>query len=245
MKAKKKLISGWCMSGGHEGHKAFSPSGKPLRTCLNWRDCGCHCHAEVTAMYELAGIPREEPEQSHEYIEWVLEQRREFRSPDAIADGLRDGLSSPIGTSTLPNIESAPTGRPATPAGTLAAPRHVSEPLTATGRRTRGSLESEVLAVCVNFAAGVYEAEYCTPKMVAQEIGKTYAVEPPSTGAINAVWDRWEKLGFAKQDKKPSRFTAFTADVPNQAARLEKLKAQARSQKKRTRSEIKRGIRTA
>jgi hypothetical protein len=110
---------------------------------------------------------------------------------------------------------------------------------TPTGIRAKGQLENEVLAVCNDFAKGVYDWSDCTPKLVSEEIARKKAIEPPSTGAINAVWDRWEKLGFALQGKKPSRFVAFCVD--GSLLTLEDMKLKAKRQRRLSQAESRRG----
>jgi hypothetical protein len=114
-------------------------------------------------------------------------------------------------------------------------------PTTPTGRKARGELEYEVLAVCADFAADVFDWETCTPKLVAAEIGKREAKEPPSTGAINAVWQRWEQLGFASHNKKPLRFLFFN-QPEHSASDLQSLKVKTRRAKRRSLTEAKRGV---
>lgn len=241
---KLKYVTGFCANKQCEGTKPKSPSGAPMRTCEFWETCPCKCHAQITEMYELTGMDRESPEQSAEYLEWVRVQRHQFVMPSPFDVDPVAGLSSSDGTDTPLGDEgpvATPYGTPATPLSTGA--RHPVEPVfapTPTGRRARGQLEYDVLQICDEYSRDVYEWEYCTPKLVAERIGKMNEAEPPSTGAINAVWDRWEKLGFAKQDKKPSRFVCF--EVDGSIRTLEKMKVEVKRNKKRVQAEIRRGI---
>lgn len=236
---KDRYQSGFCAAGSHEGTKPVSYSGRPMKTCDFWQTCPCKCHEDITKMYELTDMDREPPEQSAEYQAFIREQRHQFVMPSFYDSAILDGLSSVDGTDTPPGDE-GPATDPARPVtGTPAPPSEPTFGPTPTGRRARGQLEYDVLKVCADYADNHYEWDICTPKMVAEQIGKMNATEPPSTGAINAVWDRWEKLGFAKQDKKPSRFVGFESAYTAQS--LDMLKARVKRDKKRGQAEIKRG----
>lgn len=245
-KVKKKLISGFCANGQHEGTKPVSFNGAPMRSCDLWENCGCTCHGKITEMYQLAGMDREPPEQSVDYLAAMRAQRAEFAMPSLYDMPPDTPLSTPDGTGTPPDVERVVATPERAAYGTNEPPPHGTvEPTfdpTPTGRRARGQLEFDVLKICDEFSRDVYEWEHCTPKLVAERIGHMYATEPPSTGAINAVWDRWEKLGFAKQDKKPSRFVCFEMD--GSLVTLQMLKAKVRSDKKRLRADQRRGVRT-
>lgn len=236
---KDKYQTGFCANKQCEGTKPKSHSGKPLKTCEFWETCPCSCHELITQMYQITGMDREPPEQSEEYLAWVRAERAQFVMPSVWDTDPVDGLSSFDGTDTLPDDE-GPVAVPvrAGNGASGAAPQPVFAP-TPTGRRARGQLEYDVLTVCTDFAANVFDWEICTPKAVSEEIGKRYAIEPPSTGAVNAVWDRWEKLDFAVQDKKPSRFIKFTGEHTVQ--HLELIKARVKREKKRGQAEAKRG----
>jgi hypothetical protein len=193
-------------------------------------------------MYAMLGMERQPVEQAAEYVAYVDKLAFETRM---MLDSLERNavLSSSVGVIAHTGNEEAlgvPGNVPHTPLSS--GPHGTVEPVfhaTPTGRRARGQLEYDVLKICDDFAHDVYEWEYCTPKNVAEEIGKMHATEPPSTGAINAVWDRWEKLGFAVQDKKPSRFVKFEIDGSIQT--LDMLKIRARRDKKMGKAEAKRG----
>jgi hypothetical protein len=195
-------------------------------------------------MYADLGMDREPPEQSHEYLEHLREQQSKWDVPSLYDMPPVEPLSITGGTDAPSDTSERPTV-PSRAAEPLVSGTHgtVTRPpqLTPTGRRAKGTLEIDVLRVCEEFSRNEYEWEYCTPKNVAERIAKTYAIESPSTGAINAVWDRWEKLGFAVQDKKPSRFVRF--EIDGSEATLNMLKMRTKRDKKRTQSEIKRGIR--
>lgn len=241
---KLKHPTGFCANKQCEGTKPKSPSGSPMRTCQFWETCPCKCHAQITEMYELTGMDREPPEQTAEYLAWVREQRHQFVSPSPFDIDPVDGLSSSGGTDT-PLGDEDPVAVPVRDAAAPLSPgrRVTPEPVfapTPTGRRARGQLEYDVLQICMEYAANVYDWEYCTPKLVAERIGKMNDTEQPSTGAINAVWDRWERLEFAIQDKKPSRFVRFVPENPSPAV-LDMIKARTKRDKRRTQADMKRG----
>lgn len=243
LKNRNKYPTGFCnpyqpLSGqSHEGDKVNR------RVCDFWDSCPCYCHYMIDQMYEMAGLPREPAEQGAEYLAKRDHARLETDLMlESITRNLRQStiLSNDIDTFPRVDIEGTAAGQLDSAHGTLDQPLRPQFAPTPTGRRARGQLEYDVLEVCNDFASGVYDWEYCTPKLVAEQIGKKYAVEPPSTGAINAVWDRWEKIEFAVQDKKPSRFVKFTGKSTPED--LELLKGRMKRQKKRTVAEQRRGI---
>lgn len=239
---KWKYKSGWCENKQCEGTKPVNWRGTPMRICHLWEKCPCECHALITQMCEMADMERILPEQSAEYLAYMREQRAGLIGPAELDLFDSPVLSSDDGTPAHPDT-SDPTTVPARDAEGHVSTLEYLAPgpvftATPTGRRARGQLEEDVREVCEEFARDVYEWEHCTPKNVAERIAKKYAIEPPSTGAINAVWDRWEKLGFAKQDKKPSRFVSFVTD--GSARTLAALKDRTKRDKKRTRAEIQR-----
>lgn len=249
---KNKYVSGFCNGNGKpkqcEGTKPVDSTGSPMRTCMDWENCPCKCHSDITAMYEMAGIDREPPEQSAEYLAKVhahdLETRLMLDEVYAMTARSR-ALSSIGGTDAHPADERPSTGTLDTQDGASASltsplPSRVVFTPTPTGRRARGQLEYDVLQVCREYSQGVYDWPACTPKAVADRIGSMNATEPPSTGAINAVWDRWEKINFAEQAKKPSRFVKFTGDSTDMA--LDRIKGASKRAKKLAQAEQKRGV---
>lgn len=241
--AKKSLISGFCANGWHEGTKPKSKKGQPFAICKCWQTCTCECHSKITDMYESLGLPREEAMQNPEYLEVVRAERAQFVMPDPVL-ARYDGLSNDGGGFPHDGDEEPATGLEPGTLGTLddtppvpVAPRFAPTP---TGRRARGQLEADVLKVCQEFVDEVYDWEICTPKLVAEQIGKRYTIEPPSTGAVDAVWNRWETLEFAKRDHKPSRFVGFTGE--SSFVHLESIKLAKKRAKKRGIAEQRRGI---
>lgn len=246
-RVKARRITGQCSRKQCEGTKPVDWQGNPMSVCLMWEWCVCDCHALITRMYKEVGMDRLPPEQPPAYIARLREQEAKWDMP-SVFDPLP---ATPLSTPGDPNPQTIPredVGDPVAPrVGGSVAPAPAMPPrmqVTATGRRAKGTLESDVLVICIEFAGDVYEWEYCTPKLIAEEIGKRYAVEPPSTGAINAIWDRWEKLGFATQDKKPSRFVKFNLQG-NQEINLVNLKAKVKRDKRTDKMAARHGLRPA
>jgi hypothetical protein len=239
---KKKILSGFCANGLHEATQP-KRGGQPMAICTCWETCGCQCHEKITSIYTSLNLPREPAEQNPEYVEWARAERSRFVMPDPII-GAYAAHSTGDGTIPHGEDEGSHTGQQDSALDPLAGGATVSGVPrfgpTPTGRRARGQLEADVLKVCQDFANNVFEWEICTPKLVAEEIGHRYTIEPPSTGAIDAVWNRWEELGFAKRDKKPSRFVSFEGD--SSFVYLQSLKVGKKRAKKRAIAEQRRGI---
>lgn len=230
MAARKKIITAWCQQKQCEGTKPRNWKGDPLPTCRMVEICEHECHKLLDKMFSDAGVPR------------VVQSNPEYRpqsttfwlpSWDARSDVA--ALESGTGMDTQPYASSpaaanvaAPVARPAT--------------RTPTGRKARGQLEYEVLAICREWSQGVWEWEHCTPKVVSERIGKVNSAEPPSVGAIGAIFDRWEKLGFARQAKKPVRFLEFV-DSDGSDAALDRIKAELKYRTKRAKAAQRRGVR--
>lgn len=202
-----KFKSGFCNSGWCEGTAAQDSAGEYVKTCPLWDKCNCQCHINVDKMFIMTGEQRILMENS---------KYKPVKSPFIMPDPLEIAAAR-----MEAQIKSAPD-RPM-----VAASNNVRFHETPTGKRARGQLEYEVLRVCEQFMKGQIEEEILTPQVIALEIDE---VEPPSVGAIGAVFDRWVKLGFAKCEKKPVRFTSFTVD--GQMHGLDAMKAKAKQKQK-------------
>jgi len=223
---KNHYVTGFCLVGAHEGMRPKF-SGVPAKTCENWAGyhdpqygdipaCTCKCHVEITEMYNITGLERitaDNPEyrtpRSPYYMPDPLEISRRSSSVLADDDGPVQSARPAIVSPVLPM---------------LPAP---SRPPTPTGKRARGQLEDEVLRVCGAFVRGELEHEILTPAAIAREIDE---VEPPSVGAIGAVFDRWVKIGFARCEKGPVRFEAFTLEGAEKG--LEYMKSKVKREKR-------------
>lgn len=222
-----KIKTGYCNMGQCEGTKPKGNKDKPLPTCSAFTLCACKCHAEIDEMFKITEMERIEvvnPEYIPERVEFNIfdylktpEDEVPFSDVRVNGDGR---LEQPVAATTAPAVAPLTTRR------------------TDTGRAARGGLEAQVLEQCQVFAAGNIEA---TPKMIAEIIADKYKIPTPSTGAIGAVFNRWESLGFAKQARKPVRFTGFTGD--GTWVELSQLKARTKRAKKQSLSAARRGYR--
>lgn len=204
------MLTGFCHSGWHEGMKARSASGQPAPTCKFYINCPCDCHARLNRMFDLAGNERILVDNS----DWKPEST--FVMPTA-RDVIVASSFIPAGTGVGIMRESpAPEIVPATIERTFVP--------TPTGRAGRGELESWVREATDIWA--VEKDVLCTPQYVAKMIGQRKGINPPSSGAVDAVFNRWAALGFAKIERKPTRFEGYTEDGIKLG--LETMKARAK-----------------
>jgi hypothetical protein len=242
LKGRDKFVSGFCNEYGKIGqHEGMKPEagGKPMPTCKFWDSCPCKCHYDIDRMYQMIGQPRTAPVED-EYKPDI----GHFVLPEEPLPVHADALSSANGVNghAIPEGIGAPVPR---------AVRIASLPPTPSGRRHRGQLEYDVLDICERwmddenvFGADKHPGpEQCTPKWVAEVIADEQNVPTPSTGAIQAVWDRWEKLGICTQAKKPARFTGWVGEFNGTAAMLDRIKASKKRQDKSAKAAQKRGFR--
>lgn len=207
--AKARYITGFCGVGFHEGMKPKTRGGVALKVCVSWIQCACKCHTDITKMHELTSterVPHPNPDYSP--------VKNPFWMPSMDERAMlheRHDHEVPVEPVVRNPLEAQAKRFDATP----------------TGKRARGQLEDEVLAVCGSFVRGELPYEDLTPKEVATEIDK---FDPPSVGAIGAVFDRWVSLGFARCEKRPVRFVSFTLD--GMTIGLEGLKAKAKREAK-------------
>jgi len=190
MAATTKYLTGFCSIGQHEGTRPRGYNDKPLKTCYFWQECSCDCHIQITKMFEMTGqerIPVDNPE--------YIVPKRTFWIPSDDPD---------YGISALAAPEITPEGVSATVIA-----KEVS--VTPTGRTSRGGLESWVQRECLAWLVD-RDPEYGLPvRIISEEIGRVEAINPPSQGAIAAVFDRWVKYGYALFADKPRRFTGLTS----------------------------------
>lgn len=224
LKGRDKYVSGFCNDHGKmaqcEGTKPKSFRGTPMPTCPFWSTCPCECHKRVDEIYEMTGVERQEMS-NPEYIP----VRSEFVIPEV-----------PI--PSLANVASSNGGPIATPTVEHDAPANVT-PLTtrrtALGYAVKGTLEAQVWDAVQKLDNPITTAK------VSDFITSNYRVPTQSRGAIQAVWVRWEGLGFATMGKKPVRFVSFTGEGTWQE--LERMKASVKRQKKKEQSDFRRGVR--
>lgn len=92
------------------------------------------------------------------------------------------------------------------------------EPGVASGanRRPRGWLADDVKAVCDLYVTGelqIAENKTLTPHRAASAVMKIDGLsKAPSTGAVQAVFKRWEKIGFAIFARDPFAFIDYSEE---------------------------------
>ena len=217
-----KFKTGFCANGFCEGTKARDYKGKPVMTCKFYLTCACKCHADIWFMSKMTGMDRQLMD-NPEYVS----PKRTFWLPEDDPDWTGDVLSMPDEPDAPEPVESPVAATVAPSAGRSFAP-------TATGRAARGQLEYWVKRQCDIWVLEEYTFP-CTPAWIADEIASDEGIDPPSVGAIGAVFDRWVKLGFAECAKKPVRFVAYTPE--GKAKGLDRMKEEAKRKTKLTKAE--------
>lgn len=178
-----QAITGWCSSGSHEGTPAVSPSGKTFPDC-RWPElCACECHVRLKKMRALANI--EEPVRAPASL-----------VPDPAKLAALGIVSRPADVSDGTTLEIGAAAKAFKP--------------TPSGRRSKGELEYHVWDACTAWIADPCDVEYLTPAVVAQLVNPN---EPPSAGAVDAVFRRWQSLTIALIARKPTRFVGFMPGV--------------------------------
>lgn len=203
--------TGFCGMGQHEGTAPVAYNGKPMKVCVAYEICTCSCHEKFNSMYKMANTerrvhqnPNYEPVMHPSYAEYFSESE--------------ELLGTPMGAgSTTTRVMEKPSE---TAPGLLESARSFT--VTPSGYRQRGQLEVEVQQVCNRAMMGEFD-EHCTPQFIAQQIDPD---NPPSTGAIGAVFNRWERIGYAKIHRKPLYFQHLTVEGMRDG--LEALKRKAK-----------------
>lgn len=205
-----KWISGFCSTGCHEGTQPVNLNGTPLKVCVAIGDgpdsknrCSCKCHVEIDKMYESAGLARV-PQQSPLW--------KPAKSPDLT--WLYEDSESELDTFVSVRSQGTPAdAEPARDHGIpVEQPRYDTADRTPSGFRKKGQLEESVQDVCLGYLKGKYEADE-NGDMTTKHIGLLIDAEsPPSPGAVQAVLERWEKLGYAEMRRKPVGFQMLTAE---------------------------------
>lgn len=233
LKGRSKHLSGFCNNYNQppqcEGTKPRDDLGRPKMTCPIYESCPCDCHERLDMMFETTGLERVEmpnPDYKPPVPTYVIPEMR-FDDPLAVAVG-GDGASASTDVQQITQPAHMP------PAAPLAQRR------TPTGRAARGGLEAQVWDACSTIAKD-FEGLDITPKLVSDWIVNRYKIPTPSSGAINAVWDRWTKLGYAEQAKKPNRFLKFAGEGTWEE--LLRLKASSKRAAKASVSAARRGFR--
>lgn len=190
-----EYISGYCGIGSCEGTSPTSFTGKPMKVCVAYDICTCSCHKKFDSMYQKIHEPR------------VGHQNPNYEpAPPIDLTWMDEPNAGPVQVITAPpKVEYADKPSELTP-GLLESAREF-EP-TYDGYRRRGQLEAEVQRVCNRAMLGEFD-ENCTAKFVAEQIDPD---NPPSTGAIGAVFKRWESYGYAVINKHPVYFKRLTIE---------------------------------
>lgn len=182
-----KYLSGFCSNGQCEGTKPKGHNDMPLKTCWMIETCSCECHAKLDEMFKMTGQPRILVD-----VSGYKPPERTFWMPSDDPDFTMDAAPE-----IVPEV------------GVVVAEKPVH--VTVTGRTSRGGLESWVQRECLNWLVDK-DPEYGLPvRIISEEIGRVEGINPPSQGAIAAVFDRWVKYDYAVFAEKPRRFTGLTA----------------------------------
>ena len=224
-----KFKTGFCNIGSCEGTRPKGHKDKPLPTCSFYMTCPCECHTKLDKMFKDIGETRiliENPEYQPEVTEFNIEDY--INTGDSRDASMGGGVIGPDG------VEWPATSQPARSPDALATRR------TETGRAARGGLEAQVWQMIVTFnEKGL--GEFITPRILADAIAEEHKIPTPSTGAIGAVFNRWESLGFASQTKKPVKFGGFLGKGTWEELII--LKGKAKRQRKQAKSAERRGFR--
>lgn len=190
------MPTGFCHSGWCEGTKGILENGKFAPTCKWHINCPCECHAKLNRLFHMAGSERILVDESswHPDNPFVLPRMAEDLTIDTFN---WEDTQEPTTIKDAPPVI-LPVQLPRT---------FVPTP---TGRAGRGELEAWVKEVTDIWT--VERDGLCTPRYVAAKIGRKRGINPPSVGAIDAVFIRWAEMGFAMIEKKPTRFDGYTAN---------------------------------
>lgn len=221
-------VTGFCAIKHCEGTKPKGIlSGTPMKTCMRGSEmtsgapavCKCACHVKIDKMYEMLDMVRvvtQNPDYKPVERTWVMPTTEERM--------LQRESSNPS--------KPAPVVMPSIMPDVLPPTVVVTRNESASGHRVKGALEDEVKQVTDLWVA-LKPKDPCTPAWVAEKIN---AENPPSTGAISAVFDRWAEYGFASTEKKPTRFTGYTEAGVKKG--LYVLKAEFKDKKRRQMSAL-------
>lgn len=84
-------------------------------------------------------------------------------------------------------------------------------------RRPKGYLALDVNNVLREFLdsdSKLPEGQYLTPWIVSRMIKESHEIDKkPSSGAVDAVFKRWKKIGYATFREVPFAFVAFTEEA--------------------------------
>lgn len=244
-KGPARSLSGNCNLGWCEGKKVIpgregkitprckgltisEVAGKPYEIM-----CTCQCHAAITEMYEMAGIPREWPDSI-----WTADDQKKrieeglVFDPTVLYECIAESRLRPTFDLDEDATDSVPTLAERDTVDTLEGvlppnPSVEEDPDKRDGSyRQKGRLVLDVKIVCDQWVLGAHpDIEQLKPGEIARLIDPQ---RPPSTGAITNVLRKWSEMGFARIGEKPWRFEAYTkAGIEHGFDALhERLKAQ-------------------
>lgn len=192
---RNKILSGYCSNGHCEGTRPVNYRDRPLPTCPLYLECPCICHKQLDDMYEQAGIARillSNPDYApdkHTFVMPDYEELARERAERMAAEG---------------RVVVSEAGEEDILAGKVFTK-------TESGIRAKGQLEYQVFIACSKLCwpSSMCEIMPITPKVIAEYISRHEGIEPPSSGAILAAWQRWEKMQFANYLHSPVRFAGF------------------------------------
>lgn len=194
-----KYKTGFCANGDCEGSAKKTAGGKPRPSCKWWKRCPCSCHTMYDMMFSQSGMERQIVDNSG-----YAPDETEFKMPTleeriaAIASFKAGRPDAPIVIeSPAPDVVPPTVARSFTP--------------TPTGRVARGELSSWVKKVTDEWLVDHEPHQKCTPVYISETVARNEGLgRAPSVGAVDAVLKRWEAIGFAVVDRKPTRFSAYT-----------------------------------
>lgn len=219
---KSTYVTPHCAHGAHENTKRKAANGNNFQSCRGTYAyryttvrCTCWCHAMYAMVApELSGaLPVPDATMRHDAEggsvdgtspPGIVSQR------DGIGAHAGDGLSFWRGAVGNAGLESQLRRFICMKVLGMNDVSDSMEQAGESGRRTRGSLDINVEAVCRLWL----DKRLPFPNLTPSEIGSMINVlDPPSPGAIHAVLTRWVNAGLCVVETKPLRFVKFTEAV--------------------------------
>lgn len=219
---KVPYITGFCGNGAHEGAIKFTHNGARLRSCSGdytiqgklYR-CRCDCHDAFRQIAEITGLTTQSTG-SFDLIGQMF-------SPSSFIDvdplgGIptqREGEPLADTTEAKASPSDPPTPPvpfiPAQPSGfRMFSPVSVPEfKPTKTGQRARGQLEAQVAKVTLQWFKN-QDSSSPRPMKPDECAMLVNPSSPPSSGAVYAIFKRWETQAYCKLGSKPFRMTELT-----------------------------------
>jgi hypothetical protein len=214
-------ITQHCANGGHENAKVLSPGGTLMPACrgeYTYRfvsvTCWCWCHEMFRTMRQ----------QQADASSDASDTMPDIDTPATAALGPIVPVTTGATTATTEAKSTFYESVLANDAVSVQVKRFVNkhvfdaddknvwntEKSEDAKRRTRGSLDINVEAVCRLWLDGKLPYQELTPVSIGMVIDIS---NPPSSGAIYAVLQRWKENALAELAEKPFRFIAFSPSV--------------------------------